>query len=543
MFKWIVCAREPIHLEELREAVAFTLEDLVYDSGKLPTDLNRLIRACGNLVVADEETQVIQLAHHTVQQYLLQQDGSPFQFTIKDANVMAGEFCVAYLSFANFESQVTRYAENKNTDMLALGKIASRGPLLQSDHPGQKIVRVLNTLRSPRSNGLEIDMTLYVPPQKTVWQPTNFAFLSYVVSHWLWHTIFFSVDDDANDGQETRRDMLFKSLILREQLLFDFRPWGNFNRDTRESSSMSLVGWALMANHRYLLQMASSDVSVPSPKNLWGATSAKYSWGDIYGISWEFAPSEPIEPYHLNIMDLDYDPSNTSDSPSLIWLFSRLSWACKNGHLDAIKELKVKYFGNTKDVDSGILDDLPLDCTKYLLVAAAACGELQVVEYLWGQNRAPLDMFSVVSDLTKGYALNAIEHAAISGYIHVVMYLADQEAWQESIFTIPGLFQQFFDQAICENSGTVESLLLLRTLIIKPNTSNQRLTAIDSELSDTLVKAITNGRTEVVRLMLKHGIDPNRPTKLGLPHSLRQSATPATPETLLFQWSWSSIAR
>jgi ankyrin repeat protein len=516
MFKWIVCAREPIHLEALREAVAFTLEDLVYDSGKLPTDLNRLIRACGNLVVADEETQVIQLAHHTVQQYLLQKDGSPFQFTIKDANVMAGEFCVAYLSFANFESQVTRYAENKNTDMLALGKIASRGPLLQSDHLGQKIVRVLNTLRSPRSNGLEIDMTLYVPPQKTVWQPTNFAFLSYVVSHWLWHTIFFSVDDDANDGQETRRDMLFKSLILREQLLFDFRPWGNFNRDTRESSSMSLVGWALMANHRYLLQMASSDVSVPSPKNLWGATSAKYSWGDIYGISWEFAPSEPIEPYHLNIMDLDYDPSNTSDSPSLIWLFSRLSWACKNGHLDAIKELKVKYFGNTKDVDSGILDDLPLDCTKYLLVAAAACGELQVVEYLWGQNRAPLDMFSVVSDLTKGYALNAIEHAAISGYIHVVMYLADQEAWQESICTIPGLFQQFFDQAICENnSGTVESLLLLRTLIIKPNTSNQRLTAIDSGLSDTLVKAITNGRTEVVRLMLKHGIDPNRPNQAG----------------------------
>ncbi|PMD63894.1 uncharacterized protein K444DRAFT_483488, partial [Hyaloscypha bicolor E] len=117
MFKWIVCAREPIHLEELREAIAFTLEDLAYDSGKLPTDLNRLIRACGNLVVVDEETQIIQLAHHTVQQYLLQQDGSPFQFTIKDANVMAGEFCVAYLSFANFESQVTRYAENKNTDM------------------------------------------------------------------------------------------------------------------------------------------------------------------------------------------------------------------------------------------------------------------------------------------------------------------------------------------------------------------------------------------------------------------------------------------
>ena len=31
MFKWIMCAREPIHLDELREVVAFTLNDLVYD--------------------------------------------------------------------------------------------------------------------------------------------------------------------------------------------------------------------------------------------------------------------------------------------------------------------------------------------------------------------------------------------------------------------------------------------------------------------------------------------------------------------------------
>lgn len=78
MFKWIVCAREPIHLEEMREAVTFTLKDLTYDPRKLPTDLNRLVRACGNLVIVDEESQVIQLAHHTVQQYLLQQNGNLF---------------------------------------------------------------------------------------------------------------------------------------------------------------------------------------------------------------------------------------------------------------------------------------------------------------------------------------------------------------------------------------------------------------------------------------------------------------------------------
>jgi hypothetical protein len=313
----------------------------------------------------------------------------------------------------------------------------------------------------------------------------------------------FYIDDEGNDGQETRRDRLFKDLILRKQLLFGFRPWGNFNRDARKSSSISLVGWALMANHRYLIQMASSDIALPSPKNVWEATSAKYSWGEYYGNTWE--PTGRVKLYHLNIMDLDYDPSNTSDSPSLIWLFSRLSWACQKGHLDAIKEFKVKNFGNTKDVDSSMLDHV--DCMiNYLLVAAAACGELQVVKYLCGQIIAPYKAIWVVSDLTKGYPLTAIEHAAISGYIHVVLYLADQGARSEGIFAIPRLFQQFFDQAIRENnSGTVESLLLLRTLIVKPNigTLYPDIISIDHELSDTLVKAITNGRTEVVRLMLQ----------------------------------------
>jgi hypothetical protein len=64
-----------------------------------------------------------------------------------------------------------------------------------------------------------------------------------------------------------------------------------------------------------------------------------------------------------------------------------------------------------------------IDC---LLVAAAACGELQVVKYLSGQVNFISRVFSVVSDLTRGLALSAIEHAAISGYIHVVSYLADQ---------------------------------------------------------------------------------------------------------------------
>jgi hypothetical protein len=501
MFKWIVCAREPIKLEELREAVAFTLEDLTYDPGKLPTDMNRLVRACGNLVVIDKESQVIQLAHHTVQQYLLQQDSNPFQFTIKDANVMAGEFCVAYLSLTNFETQIIRYAENKNTDMLALGRIASRRPMLSVDHPGQKVVRALNTLRGPRPNNVEIDMKLYVPPQKAAWLPANFAFLSYVVSHWLWHTTFFYIDDVADVGRVTHRDTLFRNLILRKQLIFDFRPWGNFNRDAEESSSISILGWALMANHRYLIQMASSDIALPSLTKAWVATCGKYYWagdGDPQGAI------EPWAPYHMHLLDLDANSSKTSDSPPLVWLFSRLSLACQKGHIDAIKELEIKNLMGTNP-DPSTSNNLNY-MIQYLHVAAAACGELQMVKYLWHKIIAPFNEFMVVSNLTKSHPLGAIEHAAISGHIHVVSYLADQGARSRCIFMFSGLFQRFLNEAISGNNiRTVESLLLLVNISIYPG-----YCFMNEELSAMLVDAIKDGHTEVARLMLKYGVETHR---------------------------------
>lgn len=66
MFKWIVVTRQPLCVDELREGIAFELEDEEWDPEKVPTDFNRLVRACGNLVVIDKETQVVQLGMHAL---------------------------------------------------------------------------------------------------------------------------------------------------------------------------------------------------------------------------------------------------------------------------------------------------------------------------------------------------------------------------------------------------------------------------------------------------------------------------------------------
>ncbi|TVY80508.1 Vegetative incompatibility protein HET-E-1 [Lachnellula suecica] len=181
LFKWVVCARQPLHVDELREGIAFTLGDREWNPDKVVTNFNRLVRACGNLVVVNSETQVVQLAHASE---------SPFHFTIQEANIMAGEFCIAYLSFSNFETQVIRYTENANTDVAALGKIASRGAIMSPDNPGRGAVRLWNSLRHKEAT-TNVDLRWSLPKKTKPPDLSKFEFLSYVTMHWLWHTMDF----------------------------------------------------------------------------------------------------------------------------------------------------------------------------------------------------------------------------------------------------------------------------------------------------------------------------------------------------------------
>lgn len=52
-------------MDELRDAIAFTADDKSWDATKIPNDIQRLIRACGNLILIDEDTLEVHLAHYT----------------------------------------------------------------------------------------------------------------------------------------------------------------------------------------------------------------------------------------------------------------------------------------------------------------------------------------------------------------------------------------------------------------------------------------------------------------------------------------------
>lgn len=117
IFKWVFCAKEPINVKQMREAIAFTIEDTEWDRDKIVTSFNRLVRACSNLIVVDEETTIVRLAHHTVHQYLLESGEGRFHFAEQEAHDMALEFCVAYLNFSCFDSQISTQRDNPAVEM------------------------------------------------------------------------------------------------------------------------------------------------------------------------------------------------------------------------------------------------------------------------------------------------------------------------------------------------------------------------------------------------------------------------------------------
>jgi hypothetical protein len=109
IFKWIACAKRPLLMAELAEAIAFGPSDASWDSTKIP-DASRLIQACGHLAVLDDDGTA-RFAHHTVQQFLiglpLKDSISEFHFDLSKADARAGEICITYLLFSDFEKQIT----------------------------------------------------------------------------------------------------------------------------------------------------------------------------------------------------------------------------------------------------------------------------------------------------------------------------------------------------------------------------------------------------------------------------------------------------
>jgi hypothetical protein len=246
VLRWICCARRPLLLRELEEAVGLDKKDKFLHIERTASNAgDRLISVCGNLVTYDRDDGTVTLVHPTVQQYLWNTPTtsywtypSTFHFDPGKADLEIGEICVAYLSFSDFETQLVKTQEPATMKR----RVAER--LIWDQVPFGSRIRKLVALPAKTSTPL---VELAFPIQKAT-SPTltnKYMLLEYIVEFWAFHAASFS-ESNIDCWDE------FAEVVFSKQMVFEFRPWNTttalqkFGKiDGDDQNLMYLYSWTV----------------------------------------------------------------------------------------------------------------------------------------------------------------------------------------------------------------------------------------------------------------------------------------------------------
>lgn len=243
VLKWVSFAKRPLHIEELREAVAFRSTDTKWDAEKKP-QRDFIVGCCANLIVLDPIDNCVRFAHSSVKQYL-EEDGKrmpeersvPGYPTEESGDLECGEYCITYLSFSDFSLQLSKVSPKKTTVA-----IPSPYSVIQS-MPTTGLYKFF--IRTPQTKNISISVPLPMPAAPS---RAQYKFLDYAVANWALHT--------KNIHHESSGWENFMQLAMHFNATWNFHPWLSGGR-SKASHLHGLFGWAVKERHRPLLSLVS----------------------------------------------------------------------------------------------------------------------------------------------------------------------------------------------------------------------------------------------------------------------------------------------
>ncbi|TGO49665.1 hypothetical protein BCON_0204g00190 [Botryotinia convoluta] len=338
MFDWIICSCRPLHMDELREAIAFTIKDKSWDATKIPNDLRRLIRACRNLIMIDEDTLEVHLAHYTVEQYILYSRTSElayFHTTKEVSNRALGATCVTYLSFTDLEAQVTVYHNTVTRNMAVLQNAVTTQSLIprasQSSNIPVKAARTaLMFQRFNKDHEHNIDYSHYIKNQKQGTTDQQFLdkywLIRYLRENWFSHTKDFTEDISSEIGES------FKNLLFNKELTFSVKPWDKFS--SGNCAKIAPLCWALAENHLPLLKEVLANDQRTSHYII---EACLLFWNTIeYQEVDERRRKIDISNQSLEILENRSLEEVSSKTDCLFWLYSQMIIACQQGNSEIL---------------------------------------------------------------------------------------------------------------------------------------------------------------------------------------------------------------
>ncbi|PON28229.1 hypothetical protein TGAM01_v202723 [Trichoderma gamsii] len=244
VLKWVSFAKRPLHIEELREAVAFQSTDTKWNANKKP-QRDFIIGCCANLVVLDPVDNCVRFAHSSVKQYLEEDrkrvreemlvSGYPAE---GNGDLECGEYCVTYLSFSDFSLQLT----SPSTQNIATS-IPSPYSIALSV-PGTGFFKAL--FRKSQNQTNTISLPLRTIPIPTAPSRAQYKFLDYAIANWAVHTRHIYCESLAWEN--------FVQLAMHVNETWNFHPWVSGGR-SKDSYLHGLFGWAVKERHKPLLSL------------------------------------------------------------------------------------------------------------------------------------------------------------------------------------------------------------------------------------------------------------------------------------------------
>jgi len=229
----VTVAQRPLTTEELREALSVVPGDDVWNPSRLLNDIYSALACCGSLIIVDEEAATVRLTHHSVKQFLFDEESSTGAIlTMERANAMMADVVITYLNYNVFDTQLSTTVVPKMQSGAAPSKV-----IQSMDAPSQIRTLALKLLRSRRHPDFDMGKTV-ADTSRDFKSPLNqFPFHSYAKEYWLRHA-------NCVLGHDVR---MYKSLLklLKRDI----------NMDIREDESETLLLRAAENGHEAVVQL------------------------------------------------------------------------------------------------------------------------------------------------------------------------------------------------------------------------------------------------------------------------------------------------
>ncbi len=426
IFRWIAAAKRPLLLGELREAIAIEPGDSYMRKDRLVTNANNIVSWCSSLAVLEEEDSAVQFAHHSVKDFLLSENydevTKPFHFQFSRIDHAAGEICVTYLHFGDFERQVSRLPRQRQhvqpKDFVASTLSGGNNRVARY---GKKFVKMVTANTRSTFDMMErLDKT---SGRNNIVDSLDelhaeHLLLAYVQEFWMSHTADFT-------PQNTSMWELWKELVVGEHHLA-VKPWTmNGTEDTKER----VMHYILDENHLALItclrNLFNSDtLPILDLSRLLVMASSKgqaqvvrciipldFVWDDRRHELVNAALEKAAAGGHMEVAELLLIPDPYRNHVACDF-GEALPAAAEGGHVRMVeRSLKARSYVNSSFKPSG----------ETALQAAVRCGHTEVVELLLTAE-SNVDISSIIQKL------KALHVAAERGHTKIVEMLLTASA-------------------------------------------------------------------------------------------------------------------